>query len=145
MATNQKVGGSSPLRRAKKIPSQQRWNFFIQSEGLVCHQRARALYGIATKSRMASRAARIKPIHLRIDSIHPFGMIPYRRQAADFIHGFAVILRVAILYYELQKIRYDLGVILLSEYHASSIRLLASDIADAVIFGSRRVVFASRV
>ena len=46
---------------------------------------------------MASREARIKGIHLRIDSIHPFGMIPYRRQAADFIHGFAVILRVAFL------------------------------------------------
>ena len=27
-------------------------------------------------------------------------LIPYRRQAADFIHGFAVILRVAFLYYE---------------------------------------------
>ena len=35
-------------------------NFFIQSEGLVWHQRACALYGIATKSRMASRKARIK-------------------------------------------------------------------------------------
>ena len=38
-----------------------------------------------------------------------------------------------------------IGVILLSEYHASSIRLPASDIADAVIFGICRVVFASRV
>ena len=30
------------------------------------------------------------------DSIQTFGLIPYRRQAADFIHGFAVILKVAI-------------------------------------------------
>jgi len=37
---------------------------------------------------------------LRIDYIHHFVMIPYRRQAADFIHGFAVILRVTILYYD---------------------------------------------
>ena len=37
---------------------------------------------------------------LRIDYIHHSVMIPYRRQAADFIHGFAVILRVAFLYYE---------------------------------------------
>ena len=29
-----------------------------------------------------------------------FALIPYRRQAADFIHGFAVILRVAFLYNE---------------------------------------------
>jgi hypothetical protein len=29
--------------------------------------------------------------------------MPYRRQAADFIHAFAVILRVAFLYYELKK------------------------------------------
>ena len=33
--------------------------------------------------------------------------------------------------------------ILLTEYHASSIRLPASDIADAVIFGICRVVFAA--
>ena len=52
-------------------------NFFIQSEGLVCHQRARSLYGIATKSRMASREARIQSRLLRIDAIHHFVMIPY--------------------------------------------------------------------
>ena len=44
---------------------------------------------------------------LRIDSIQLFVLIPYRRQAADFIHGFAVILRVAFLYYELKKDGYD--------------------------------------
>ena len=36
-------------------------------------------------------------IHLRIDYIQHFVLIPYRRQAADSIHGFAVILRVAFL------------------------------------------------
>ncbi len=40
---------------------------------------------------------------LRIDYIHHSVLIPDRRQAADFIHGFAVILRVAFLYYELMK------------------------------------------
>ena len=44
-------------------------------------------------------------ILLRIDYIHHSVMIPYRRQAADFIYGFAVILRVAFLYYEPQKFR----------------------------------------
>ena len=39
-------------------------------------------------------------ILLRIDYIQHFVLIPYRRQAADFIHGFAVILRVAFLSYE---------------------------------------------
>ena len=42
-------------------------------------------------------------ILLRIDYIQHFVLIPYRRQAADFIHGFAVILRVAFLYYEPKK------------------------------------------
>ena len=39
--------------------------------------------------------------------IHHFVMIPYRRQAADSIHGFAVILRFAFLYYELKKKRHE--------------------------------------
>ena len=50
---------------------------FIQADegGLVCNQRACALYVIATKSRMASRAS----VYYcrRLDNIHPFGMIPY--------------------------------------------------------------------
>ena len=63
-------------------------DFFIQSAGLVWHQRTCALYGIATKSRMASRESRIKacsPVawcHTRRcrDSIQPFGLIPYRNK-----------------------------------------------------------------
>ena len=35
---------------------------------------------------------------LRIDSIQTYGLIPYRRQAADYIHGSAVICKVAILH-----------------------------------------------
>ena len=84
--------------------------FFIQADegGLVCNQCACALYVIATKSSMASRAS----VHYtrRLDYIQHFVLIPYRRQAADFIHGFAVILRVAFLYYEPNKIQvYGLG------------------------------------
>ena len=52
--------GSIPIAPAKKRTKQSLRSFFIQSEGLVCNQRACALYGIATKSRMASREARIK-------------------------------------------------------------------------------------
>ena len=37
---------------------------------------------------------------LRIDYIQHSVLIPYRRQAADFIHGFAVILQVTFFYYE---------------------------------------------
>jgi len=54
------VSMSSPCAPAKKRTKQSLRSFFIQSEGLVCNQRARALYEIATKSRMASREARIK-------------------------------------------------------------------------------------
>ena len=49
---------------------------FIQADegGLVCNQRACALYVIATESRMASRAS----VHIRrLDNIHSFGMIPF--------------------------------------------------------------------
>ena len=71
--------------------------FSIQSEGLVWNRRqayviTRSVYGITTGVFL-----------LRIDYIHHFVMIPYRRQAADSIHGFAVILRFAFLYYELKK------------------------------------------
>ena len=43
---------------------------------------------------------RIDYIPPTVDYIQHYVLIPYRRQAADFIHGFAVILRVAFLYYE---------------------------------------------
>ena len=67
--------------------------FSIQSEGLVCNQRACALYGIAVGVWHHASAC----IFLRIDAMHHFVMIPCRRQAADSIHAFGVILRVAFL------------------------------------------------
>ena len=55
----------------------QKFLFVIQADagGLVCNQRAHALYGIAALPRMASAEGCIPR---RLDSIHPFGMIPYR-------------------------------------------------------------------
>ena len=64
--------------------------FSIQSEGLACNLTA-GEYVIAEGVWHHASAC----ILLRIDYIQHFVLIPYRRQAADFIHGFAVILRVA--------------------------------------------------
>ena len=64
--------------------------FSIQSEGLACNLTA-GEYVIAEGVWHHALAC----IFLRIDYIQHFVLIPYRRQAADFIHGFAVI-------YELQ-------------------------------------------
>ena len=61
--------------------------FSIQSEGLACNLTA-GEYVIAEGVWHHSSAC----ILLRIDYIQHFVLIPYRRQAADFIHGFAVIL-----------------------------------------------------
>ena len=72
--------------------------FSIQSEGLACNLTA-GEYVIAEGVWHHASAC----ILLRIDYIQHFVLIPYRRQAADFIHGFAVILRVAFLYYERRK------------------------------------------
>ena len=69
--------------------------FSIQSEGLAWNLTA-GEYVIAEGVWHHALAC----ILLRIDYIQHFVLIPYRRQAADFIHGFAVILRVAFLYYE---------------------------------------------
>ena len=69
--------------------------FSIQSEGLACNLTA-GEYVIAEGVWHHALAC----ILLRIDYIQHFVLIPYRRQAADFIHAFAVILRVAFLYYE---------------------------------------------
>ena len=69
--------------------------FSIQSEGLACNLTA-GEYVIAEGVWHHASAC----ILLRIDYIQHFVLIPYRRQAADFIHAFAVILRVAFLYYE---------------------------------------------
>ena len=61
----------------------------------------RRVYGIRRKATAWHHASAC--ILLRIDYIQHFVLIPYRRQTADFIHGFAVILRVAFLYYEYSK------------------------------------------
>ncbi|MBQ5929378.1 MAG: hypothetical protein IIX02_01155, partial [Clostridia bacterium] len=61
--------------------------FSIQSEGLACNLTA-GEYVIAEGVWHHASAC----ILLRIDYIHHSVMIPYRRQAADSIHGFAVIL-----------------------------------------------------
>ena len=75
-----RVRGSSPFASTKKRTKQSLRSFFIQSEGLVCNQRARALYGIA-KSRTWHRAKRVsKLVLLRIDSMHHFVPIPCRNK-----------------------------------------------------------------
>ena len=60
--------------------------FSIQSEGLAWNHGA-VVYGIAAG--VWYHAQRVSS--LRIDSIQTFGLIPYRRQAADSIHAFGVI------------------------------------------------------
>ena len=69
--------------------------FSIQSEGLACNLTA-GEYVIAEGVWHHASAY----ILLRIDYIQHFVLIPYRRQAADFIHGFALILKLfyAILF-----------------------------------------------
>ena len=71
---------------------------FIQADegGLVCNQCARALYVIAAKSRMASRAS--VHFHRRLDYIQRFALIPFRFSAdyiqglrLDYIHAYGVI------------------------------------------------------
>ena len=69
--------------------------FSIQSEGLACN----LTWGEHVIAEGVCHHAS-ECILLRIDYIQHFVLIPYRRQAADFIHGFAVILWVAFLYYE---------------------------------------------
>ena len=57
--------------------------FSIQSEGLVWNHDA-VVYVIAVGVWHHASAC----IFLRIDYIHHFVMMPYRRQAADFIHAY---------------------------------------------------------
>ena len=61
-------------------------------DGTLAEQSAlvRLQASLQTHFACLSRAACIL---LRIDYIQHFVLIPYRRQAADFIHGFALILR----------------------------------------------------
>ena len=98
MTVNHGVVGSSPTGGAKKKASRKTCFFSIQSEGLACNLTA-GEYVIAEGVWHHALAC----ILLRIDYIQHFVLISYRKQVADFIHGFAVILRVAFLYYELNK------------------------------------------
>ena len=90
--------GSSPGKGSQEKRPFSNGLFSIQSEGLACNLTA-GEYVIAEGVWHHASAC----ILLRIDYIQHFVLIPYRRQAADFIHGFAVILRVAFLYYEHRK------------------------------------------
>ena len=105
MATSLLVVQSSKLLGQLKEKDRFRTVFFsIQSEGLACNLTA-GEYVIAEGVWHHASAC----ILLRIDYIQHFVLIPYRRQAADFIHGFAVILRVAILYYSLCTKKVQVG------------------------------------
>ena len=95
LTVNQVVAGSSPAGGSQEKRPFSNGLFSIQSEGLACNLTA-GEYVIAEGVWHHASAC----ILLRIDYIQHFVLIPYRRQAADFIHGFAVILRVAFLYYE---------------------------------------------
>ena len=74
---------SSPSAPAKKIDKFRLVDFFIQSEGLVCNLTA-GEYVIAEGVWHHASAC----ILLRIDYIQHFVLIPYRSQAADFIHAY---------------------------------------------------------
>ena len=89
---------NEPSRGSQEKRSFSNGLFSIQSEGLACNLTA-GEYVIAEGVWHHASAC----ILLRIDYIQHFVLLPYRRQAADFIHGFAVILRVAFLYYEPTK------------------------------------------
>ena len=95
----QGVVGSSPTGGAKKKASRE--TCFFLSNPKDWYGITRRVYGIRRKATAWHHASAC--ILLRIDYIQHFVLIPYRRQAADFIHGFAVILRVAFLYYEHKK------------------------------------------
>ena len=88
MTVNHDVAGSSPAGGAKK-KDRFRTVFFL-SNPKDWYGITRKVYGIRRKATAWHHASAC--ILLRIDYIHHSVMIPYRRQAADFIHGFAVIL-----------------------------------------------------
>ena len=79
------VGGSQEKSKSRDLL------FSIQSEGLACNLTA-GEYVIA-EGVWHHASACISPsdwLHstLRVDSIQGFALIPYRRQAADFIHAY---------------------------------------------------------
>ena len=78
--------GSSPSTGTKEKRPFSNGLFFIQSEGLACNLTV-GEYAIAEGVWHHAPAC----ILLRIDYIQHFVLIPYRIQAADSIHDFAVI------------------------------------------------------
>ena len=82
------VVGSSPIGGAKKKASRE--TCFFLSNPKDWYGITRRVHGIRRKATAWHHAPAC--ILLRIDSMHHFEMIPYRRRAADFIHGFAVII-----------------------------------------------------
>ena len=100
--------GSSPSTGTKKKRPFSNGLFSIQPEGLACNITA-GEYVIAEGVWHHASAC----ILLRIDFIQHFVLIPYRRQAADSIHDFAVILRVAFMYYEPNTTLRNRGVVFL--------------------------------
>ena len=87
MTVNHDVTGSSPVRGAKKKASRE--TCFFLSNPKDWYGITRRVYGIRRKATAWHHASAC--ILLRIDYIHHSVLIPYRRHAADFIHGFAVI------------------------------------------------------
>ena len=90
---------------AKKIPSQSRWIFLSNPQDWYGINVPCALYGIATKSRMASRVS----VHfsadwfhtsLRDDSIQTLGLIPYRNELRITYTPFGVMkMRTSVALY----------------------------------------------
>ena len=75
---------SSPVRGAKKKAS--RKTCFFLSNPKDWYGITRRVYGIRRKATVWHHASAC--ILLRIDYIQHFVLIPYRRQAADFIHAY---------------------------------------------------------
>ena len=84
MTVNHDVTGSSPVRGAKKKAS--RKTCFFLSNPKDWYGITRRVYGIRRKATAWHQSSAC--ILLRIDYIQHFVLIPYRRQAADFIHAY---------------------------------------------------------
>ena len=85
-------GVQSPTTGTKKRRSRNRLLLFlIQAAGLAYHHRTTC--GAYHQGRQAALASHHAPacILLRLDDIQPFGLMIYRRQAADDMQGCALI------------------------------------------------------
>ena len=94
------VDGSKLLGTPKKSKSKD-LDFFIQAAGLVYHP---TQVGISSGRRAALVSHHASAcIFLRLDDIQHYVLMICNSFGIDDIHGFAVILRVAFLYYEPRK------------------------------------------